>query len=134
MGDDVPDLFLLLGGTEGCVKLATLFYAEVERDPVLRPLFGKKFLEPIRKLAAYLSQLAGGPPEHSRIRWSLSLREAHRRFAIGPAERDAWLADHRAKIEEGYAAAQRGELVDSEQVRSEMEQKKRAWLAEPHKA
>ena len=82
-------LFLLLGGPEGCVKLATLFYGEVERDPVLRPLFGKKFLEPIRKLAAYLSQLAGGPQEHSRTRWSLSLREAHRRFAIGPAERDA---------------------------------------------
>ena len=73
MGDDVPDLFLLLGGTEGCVKLATLFYAEVERDPVLRPLFGKRFLEPTRKLAAYLAQLAGGPAEHSRIRWSLSL-------------------------------------------------------------
>jgi len=92
VGDDVPDLFPLLGGTEGCVKLATLFYAEVERDPVLRPLFGKKFLEPTRNLAAYLSQLAGGPPEHSRLRWHLSLRDAHRRFEIGPAERDAWLA------------------------------------------
>src|SRR5215472_18721393 len=92
VGDDTPDLFLLLGGTEGCVKLAARFYAEVERDPVLRPLFGKKFLEPTRHLAAYLSQLAGGPAEHSRTRWYLSLREAHRRFAIGPAERDAWLA------------------------------------------
>jgi truncated hemoglobin YjbI len=92
VGDDVPDLFLLLGGAEGCVRLATLFYAEVERDPVLRPLFGKRFLEPTRNLAAYLSQLAGGRPEHSRIRWFLSLREAHGRFAIGPAERDAWLA------------------------------------------
>ena len=49
-------------------------------------------------------------------------------------ERDAWLADHRAKIEEGYAAARRGELIESDQVRSQMEQKKRAWLAEPHKA
>jgi len=92
VGDDVPDLFVQLGGADGCARLATLFYAQVERDPVLRPLFGKKFREPIEKLAAYLSQLAGGPPEHSRIRWSLSLREAHRRFAIGSAERDAWLA------------------------------------------
>jgi truncated hemoglobin YjbI len=111
VGDDVPDLFLLLGGTEGCVKLATVFYAEVERDPVLRPLFGKKFLEPVRKLAAYLSQLAGGPPEHSRIRWSLSLREAHRRFAIGPAERDAWLAAMaRALDEAGLQEPARGAL------------------------
>jgi len=92
VGDDVPDLFPLIGGAEGCVRLATLFYAEVERDPVLRPLFGKKFNEPVKKLAAYLTQLAGGPPEHSRTRWLLSLREAHRRFAIGPAHRDAWLA------------------------------------------
>ena len=92
MGDDVPDLFPLIGGAEGCARLATLFYAEVERDPVLRPLFGKKFNEPIKKLAAYLTQLAGGPPEHSRTRWLLSLREAHGRFAIGPAHRDAWLA------------------------------------------
>ena len=62
MGDDVPDLFRMLGGTEGCVRLASLFYAEVEQDPVLRPLFGKKLLEPTRRLAAYLTQLAGGPP------------------------------------------------------------------------
>jgi hemoglobin len=109
--DDAPDLFVLLGGTKGCVRLATLFYAEVERDPVLRPLFGKKFSEPIRKLAAYLSQLAGGPAEHSRIRWSLSLREAHRRFAIGPAERDAWLAAMtRALDEAGLPEPARGAL------------------------
>jgi antitoxin ParD1/3/4 len=35
-------------------------------------------------------------------------------------EQEAWLADHaseiRAKIEEGYAAAQRGELIDAEEV------------------
>jgi truncated hemoglobin YjbI len=92
VSDDDPDLFRLLGGAEGCMRLAALFYAEVERDPDLRPLFGKKFLEPTRHLADYLSQVAGGPPEHSRNRWHLSLREAHRRFPIGPAERDAWLA------------------------------------------
>ncbi len=49
-------------------------------------------------------------------------------------DRDAWLAQNRAKIEEGYAAAQRGELIDSDQVRAQMEEKKRAWLAEQHKA
>jgi hemoglobin len=92
VGDDAPELFRLLGGTEGCMELATLFYAEVERDPVLRPLFPTKFRVPAAKLAAYLSQLAGGPPEHLRSPWRLSLRESHHRFAIGPAQRDAWLA------------------------------------------
>jgi putative addiction module CopG family antidote len=45
-------------------------------------------------------------------------------------ERDAWLAENPAKIEEGYANAQRGELLDSDRVRAQMEEKKRAWAAE----
>ena len=49
-------------------------------------------------------------------------------------EQEAWLAEQgseiRAKIEEGYAAAKRGELVDSSEVRSRLEEKKRAWLSE----
>jgi antitoxin ParD1/3/4 len=49
-------------------------------------------------------------------------------------EQEAWLAEQgseiRAKIEEGYAAAQRGELVESGEVRSRLEEKKRAWLSE----
>ncbi len=49
-------------------------------------------------------------------------------------ERDAWLAENRAKIEEGYATARRGELSDSGQVRAQMEVRKRAWLDEQSKA
>lgn len=49
-------------------------------------------------------------------------------------EQEAWLAEHgseiREKIERGYAAAQRGELMDSDQVRSRLDEKKKAWLAE----
>ena len=100
VGDDVQDLLALLGGAEGCRRLATIFYAEVERDPVLRPLFGKTFSKPINALAAYLCQLAGGPPVYSGTRWWLSLREAHRRFAIGPGHRDAWLAGMARALDE----------------------------------
>ncbi len=53
-------------------------------------------------------------------------------------EQEVWLAEHgseiRAKIEQGYAAAQRGELIDSDQVRSGLEERKRAWLAEKRQA
>jgi len=53
-------------------------------------------------------------------------------------EQEAWLAEQggeiRAKIEEGYAAAQRGELVGSGEVRSRLEEKKRAWVSEKRKA
>lgn len=45
-------------------------------------------------------------------------------------EREAFLAENRteiaAKIEEGYAAAQRGELIDAEDVRSRMNEIKQA--------
>jgi antitoxin ParD1/3/4 len=53
-------------------------------------------------------------------------------------EQEAWLAEQgseiRPKIEEGYAAAQRGELIDSSDVRSRLEEKKRAWVAEKRQA
>jgi antitoxin ParD1/3/4 len=53
-------------------------------------------------------------------------------------EEEAWLAEHgseiRAKIEQGYASAQRGELLDSDGVRREMEQRKSAWTAEKRRA
>jgi putative addiction module CopG family antidote len=49
-------------------------------------------------------------------------------------ERDAWLAESRARIDEGYAAARRRELIGSDQVRAQMEEKKRAWLAKRRKA
>lgn len=53
-------------------------------------------------------------------------------------EQEAWLAEYgseiRAKIEQGYAAAQRGELIGSDQVRSSLEEKKRAWLAAKRRA
>ena len=52
-------------------------------------------------------------------------------------EQESWLAEHsseiRAKIEQGYAAAQRG-LTDSDQVRSALEERKRTWLAEKRQA
>lgn len=49
-------------------------------------------------------------------------------------EQESWLAEHgseiRAKIEQGYSAARGGELIDAEQVRSTLDEKKRAWLGE----
>jgi putative addiction module CopG family antidote len=48
-------------------------------------------------------------------------------------EQETWLAEHsceiREKIEQGYAAAQRGELIDSGEIRSRLDERKRAWLA-----
>ncbi len=49
-------------------------------------------------------------------------------------EQETWLAAHHAEIEkqidEGYAAAQRGELLDPDEVRSRLNDLKRARLRE----
>ena len=53
-------------------------------------------------------------------------------------EQETWLAENGAeigaKIREGYGAARRGELIDSDQVRASMDQKKHAWLTDQRKA
>jgi antitoxin ParD1/3/4 len=53
-------------------------------------------------------------------------------------EQETWLAEQgseiRAKIEEGFAAARRGELIDAVGVRSQLEEKKRVWLADKRQA
>jgi putative addiction module CopG family antidote len=52
-------------------------------------------------------------------------------------EQEAWLAANRAdiqtKIGEGYAAAQRGELIDPEEVRSRLQELKRARSDDPQR-
>lgn len=52
-------------------------------------------------------------------------------------EQEAWLAEHRveiaAKIEEGYAAAQRGELIETDAVRSRLTELKRAHSDKPRR-
>jgi putative addiction module CopG family antidote len=51
-------------------------------------------------------------------------------------EQEAWLAAHRAeiesKIDEGYASAQRGELLEPEEVRSRLAELKRVRRGQPH--
>jgi hemoglobin len=91
---DSVDLYKAMGGRDGCLRLSKAFYARVKRDPVLRPLFpGKSLKCAIEAFAAFLAQFLGGPTEDAEKRWSLSLRESHLRFNIGPKERQAWMSN-----------------------------------------
>ncbi|HLH16294.1 MAG TPA: ankyrin repeat domain-containing protein [Bryobacteraceae bacterium] len=90
---DSDDLYRVVGGRAGCLRLSEAFYARVQRDPVLRPLFpGKSLRCAIEAFAAFLAQFLGGPAEDAQERWWLSLRESHLRFSIGPRERQAWMS------------------------------------------
>lgn len=86
------NLYDALGGMDACRGLSVAFYARVEHDPVLRPLYPPTLKGcPIEALADFLVQFMGGPCVYASRRWSLSLREVHLRFKIGQRERDAWL-------------------------------------------
>jgi truncated hemoglobin YjbI len=95
------DLYHTLGERDACQRLSAAFYAHVEHDPVLRPLYPPTLKGcPIKALAAFFVQFFGGPCEYAPRRWSLSLREAHLRFAIGQEQRDAWLNNMLQAIDE----------------------------------
>jgi truncated hemoglobin YjbI len=97
---EAQNLFDLLGGINGCQKLSTAFYANVEHDTVLRPLYPRHLKCAMDALALFFAQLLGGPSEYARPTWSLSLREAHARFSIGERERGAWLQNMKKALEE----------------------------------
>jgi len=84
-------LYRAIGGATGCRALATAFYAHVEQDPILRPLFPSTFTCAIAEFSAFLVQFLGGDADATQRRWWLSLHESHRRFPIGERERKAWL-------------------------------------------
>src|SRR6266568_6789500 len=95
------DLYQAVGGMDTCREISAAFYAHVEHDPVLRPLYPPTLKGcPIGTLAAFLTQFLGGPCEYAPRRWSLSLREAHLRFKIGQKERAAWLNDMFQAVDE----------------------------------
>ncbi|MEO7720043.1 MAG: ankyrin repeat domain-containing protein [Capsulimonas sp.] len=86
------DLFDAIGGSAKCRELSAAFYARVDNDPTLSPMFpGKTHKCAIEEIAAFLVQFLDGPSEDAQRRWWLSLRESHLRFQIGQNERNAWL-------------------------------------------
>ena len=75
------------------VELVERFYDGVAGDPVLRPLYPDDDLTAAKaRLHGFLVQYWGGPTDYSDERGHPRLRMRHAPFAIGAAERDAWLA------------------------------------------
>jgi hemoglobin len=81
-----------VGGEETFRRLVSRFYQGVAADPVLRPLYPEQDLAGAeQRLREFLIQYWGGPDTYSQRRGHPALRMRHARFAIGQAERDAWL-------------------------------------------
>ncbi|MFO7168361.1 MAG: globin [Chloroflexota bacterium] len=102
-----------VGGDETFRRLVDAFYARIERDPLLRPLFPEN-LEPGKEYQfLFLTQYFGGPPRYSQLRGHPRLRARHLPFPIGQAERDAWVGHMLAAIDEvGFPEPARQVLID----------------------
>jgi hemoglobin len=84
-------LFELVGGQPFFDALVERFYARVELDATLRPLYPLDLGPGKRALALFLGQYFGGPAAYSAEKGHPRLRMRHAPFVIGAAERDAWL-------------------------------------------
>ena len=97
-------------GAEKVERLVAAFYARVDSDPVIRPLYGKTLSCAIRGLTDFMTTWLGGPPVYDLH--GARLRRRHVPFAIDARTRDAWLANMKAAVRDvGIPAAEAGLLL-----------------------
>lgn len=93
-------VYEVAGGEPTFRLLVQRFYARVAKDPVLRAVYPDEDLSgATERLTLFLIQYWGGPPTYSEQRGHPRLRMRHQPFAIGQAERDAWLGHMTAAVE-----------------------------------
>jgi hemoglobin len=94
MPNEDRTLFHLLGGEEGVSRLVRRFYDVMDTAPEaagIRALHPSSLDMSREKLLLFLVGWTGGPPLYVQRHGHPMLRARHLPFAIGPAERDAWL-------------------------------------------
>jgi hemoglobin len=96
----IGNVFEAAGGEAAFRLLVERFYAGVADDPLLRPLYPDEDLaDAAEHLTLFLIQYWGGPSTYNEERGHPRLRMRHQPFAIGQAERDAWLGHMSAAVE-----------------------------------
>ena len=96
---ETQTLYDTAGGMAFFEALVARFYDSVADDPILRAVYPDEDLSGARhRLTLFLAQYWGGPTTYDQERGHPRLRVRHNRFAIGPAERDAWLKHMREAI------------------------------------
>jgi hemoglobin len=107
-------VYELAGGEKTFRLLVERFYARVAEDPVLRAVYPEEDLSgATERLTLFLIQYWGGPSTYSERRGHPRLRLRHQPFAIGQAERNAWLSQMTVAVESlDLAPAVRKALLD----------------------
>lgn len=93
-------IYELVGGEDTFRRLVDAFYARVEADPELRPMFPADMEEGKRAQFLFLSQFFGGPTTYSEERGHPRLRMRHAPFMIDRTAREHWLSHMLAALDE----------------------------------
>ena len=99
-----PTVYEAVGGQGFFDDLVDRFYDAVDGDPLLRPMYPSDLRNSRARLAGFLAQYWGGPPRYSEERGHPRLRMRHMHFAIGRAERDAWMGHMTASLDSATLA------------------------------
>ncbi len=91
MDDETTLIYDRVGGDAPFYDLVEAFYAGVETDTVLRPLYPQDLTHAKEHLALFLIQRFGGHTGYGDKRGHPRLRLRHVPFHIGEAEKEAWL-------------------------------------------
>lgn len=90
--DPIAEIYQASGGSDApFIKLVDAFYAGVETDPILRPMYPADLTESKSHLSLFLIQRCGGPTTYSDNRGHPRMRGRHMPFKIGTTEKDAWI-------------------------------------------
>jgi hemoglobin len=129
--DDEQLLYERVGGEAFFVRLVDRFYDGVVEDPLLVPLYPPGDIDGARaRLTGFLVQFWGGPDDYSQARGHPRLRMRHAPFAIGEAQRLAWLHHMEAAV---AAAEADGELDadDRDRMRAYFERAAQHMVNQP---
>lgn len=108
---EADTLYTRVGEAATFQALVDAFYAGVEADPLLRPLFPPDLAPGKQHQFLFLMQYFGGPMTYISERGHPRLRMRHYPFAIDRAARDAWLGHMLAAIDAvGIAEPDRTEM------------------------
>lgn len=106
--------FARIGGEGAVRRLVDAFYRRMDtlsEAAAIRKMHAADLTEIKTTLELYFVEWLGGPKDYSARRGPPRLRARHLPFAIGPAERDAWMSCMRGALDEVVPdVALRGEL------------------------
>ena len=94
----------MLGSEEPFRRLVDSFYAKVDQDEVLRPMFPDDLEQSKHRQFLFLIQYFGGPKRYTEERGHPRLRRRHFPFPIDSDARDRWLQHMLAAIDDAEIA------------------------------